>query len=280
LDGVILPFYTRKWVHSLSRPLFHPTEIDLSIMDETTRKAFCLNVYNLFISYAFIKMGIATNSLRRGAFFERIKINLGGELLSFNDLENGILRANARHPFASKLPFDQDRQDRLSLSRLDCRIHFALNCGAKSCPPIRFFRPETLEEELDIVSRSFCEGDDVISVKMDLKELHLSMLLKWFQTDFCETREQLPQTILPFLRGAKHQAVTTLVAHEGSTGITIRFLPYDWSTMASNHKAFLVRHLKANEYNPTALFHLPRRCHLGLVKASNRIQLLASQRAS
>ena len=224
-------------------------------MAEPTRKAFCLNVYNMFIIYAFVKAGIATNCFRRPAFYDRILVNLGGELLSFNDLENGILRANTRHPRSVKPPFDQDRQSRLSLLTLDCRIHFALNCGAKSCPPIRFFRPETLDEELDIVSQSFCDGDDVVLIKPKQKQVYLSTLLKWFQSDFSPTREHLAHAILPFLRDAKFQALKALLEHDNGQGISIRFLPYNWSPNASRHKSFLVSDLDANERSLTALFH-------------------------
>lgn len=243
-------------------------------MDETTRKAFCLNVYNLFITFAFIKVGIATSALSRGAFFDSVKINIGGELLSFNDLENGILRANTRHPYASQPPFDVELQDRLSLSKLDCRIHFGLNCGAKSCPPIRFFRPESLEEELNIVAQSFCHGDDVVRIiQRDEKksELHLSMLLKWFQKDFCASKEDLPRAILPYLTGRKHQDLKRLL--QRNTKITIKFLPYDWSANASHYKQFGGKPaLKANEYfSATALFRFPRSGSTGILATNKRL---------
>lgn len=41
---------------------------------------------------------------------------------------------------------------------MDKRIHFALNCGAKSCPPIKVYTPETLEEGLQSAAATFCEG--------------------------------------------------------------------------------------------------------------------------
>jgi hypothetical protein len=31
---------------------------------------------------------------------------------------------------------------------MDPRIHFALVCGARSCPPIKLYTPENLEEGL------------------------------------------------------------------------------------------------------------------------------------
>lgn len=41
---------------------------------------------------------------------------------------------------------------------MDKRIHFALVCGAKSCPPIRVYTPDELEEGLDAAAAAFCEG--------------------------------------------------------------------------------------------------------------------------
>lgn len=41
---------------------------------------------------------------------------------------------------------------------MDPRIHFALVCGAKSCPPIKVYTPTTLQEGLDSATSAFCEG--------------------------------------------------------------------------------------------------------------------------
>ena len=41
---------------------------------------------------------------------------------------------------------------------VDQRIHFALVCGAKSCPPIKVYTPQSLEEGLDSTTAAFCEG--------------------------------------------------------------------------------------------------------------------------
>ncbi len=41
---------------------------------------------------------------------------------------------------------------------LDPRIHFALVCGAKSCPPIRVYTPASLEAGLEAAAQAFCSG--------------------------------------------------------------------------------------------------------------------------
>eukprot|EP00960_Hanusia_phi_P042458 755503-Hanusia_phi.AAC.7 len=43
----------------------------------------------------------------------------------------------------------------------DPRIHFALNCGARGCPPIRFYRGEDLDAMLSTATRAFCKSIEV-----------------------------------------------------------------------------------------------------------------------
>ena len=59
---------------------------------------------------------------------------------------------------------------------MDKRIHFALNCGAKSCPPIKVYTPEALEEGLQSAAAAFCEG----LPSSHLISFHLSSSLQAF----------------------------------------------------------------------------------------------------
>ena len=63
--------------------------------------------------------------------------NVGGLLFTLDEIEHGVLRCNKGHPKDEKPMFSDEARKSLSLSFLDPRIHFALNCGATSCPPIR-----------------------------------------------------------------------------------------------------------------------------------------------
>jgi hypothetical protein len=55
---------------------------------------------------------------------------------------------------------------------LDARIHFALVCGAKSCPPIKLYSADTLEEGLAAAAETFCASD----VEVDAASRKVSML--------------------------------------------------------------------------------------------------------
>lgn len=203
--------------------------------------------------------------MTRGAFFSAVKLQIGPDLLSLNDLEHGILRANTRHPYASKRPFPRPDDDeehskrllQLPLQKLDARIHFALNCGARSCPPIRFFHKETLEEELELVSQSFCL--EAIQLVPQHHEIHLSMLFKWYQSDFlaCSTsnnnkKNALPAALVQYLTGEKKATLEKMLKR--SKPIGIRYQTYDWTAAnASNFKPFSPTNLHANEMSATAI---------------------------
>lgn len=220
--------------------------VDISAQDDTTRSAYAINVYNLMITYAFIKVGIGQTNLARSAFFGRTCLNLGGHLLSFSDLENGVLRSNSKPPYMFSLPFGRsDPRLPLAVANKDCRIHFALNCGAKSCPPIKHFSAESLGEELRIVASAFCEQDENVLVDSENHELHLSMILYWYRTDFATSNAELPTVIVQYLRGAKKEALQKMI--DSGKPVTVKFLEYNWDTNASEFVPFESSILCPNE---------------------------------
>ena len=235
--------------------------IDISKMDDTTKAAFCLNLYNIMIQHAFIKLGIGTTSSARSAIFKQVCYQVAGCAgrdrikLSLDDLEHGILRANTKHPYALRPQFTSKRLAAvLSLRKTDPRIHFALNCGANSCPPINYYTPDHLNEELELAAMSFCNQDSTINVNEAKNEIAFSMILKWYRSDFnVSAVGQLPQRIIPFLRGDKKKTVERMVEKHGSN-IKIKFLPYDWGNNASRHESFESRDLDTSRTSVSALF--------------------------
>ena len=45
----------------------------------------------------------------------------------------------------------------LALEKVEPRIHFALNCGAKSCPPIKTFSGPEVQQQLQLATQSYFE---------------------------------------------------------------------------------------------------------------------------
>ena len=64
-----------------------------------------------------------------------------------------------------------------SVVNLDPRIHFALNCGANSCPPIGVYSGKSLKRQLEMASQSFLGSSTVVN--HDTATVTLSKLLLW-----------------------------------------------------------------------------------------------------
>jgi hypothetical protein len=142
------------------------------------------------ISHSLILSNQSSSS--RGSFFSDVSVNLGGYILSFDDLEHGILRGNSKHPYKlSKQFHNNDPRRHLSIlsdednnKAVDHRIHFTLNCGANSCPPIMQYTPEKLNEELHLAAMSFCGEDANVYINDETREIGFSKLLYWYMSDF------------------------------------------------------------------------------------------------
>ena len=126
----------------------------LALADEAARKAFWLNLYNALILHAVVMLRLGQHAPR--GWFERAAYDVGGYRFSANDIEHGILRANQSHLLALGPQFRaNDPRLRFRLAALDPRVHFALNCAARSCPPIRVYTPDRLDAQLDLATASF-----------------------------------------------------------------------------------------------------------------------------
>lgn len=64
----------------------------------------------------------------------------------------------------------------LAVEDVDYRIHFALNCGAKSCPPIAFYKAERIDYLFDLATQSFLEGETDFDEEEGIRTLYLKQL--------------------------------------------------------------------------------------------------------
>jgi hypothetical protein len=88
------------------------------------RLAFWINVYNVLVVDGIVVLGI-TGSVREVVdFFSRVSYQIGEFTFSLDDVEHGILRANARPPYSLFVPFGKD----------DKRREFSLDIGGPEDP--------------------------------------------------------------------------------------------------------------------------------------------------
>lgn len=151
------------------------------------QKAFWINLYHLLTLDAVIRFGVQ-RSVTEGwigimRFFRKAAYDVGGLRFSLEDIEHGILRANRGLMFIPGPHFaENDPRKAYCLETLDARIHFALNCASRSCPPIVFYSIEELDAQLDLSAVHFIESE----TEMDKSgvALHISRIFKWYRKDF------------------------------------------------------------------------------------------------
>jgi hypothetical protein len=132
------------------------------------RMAWWINAYNAFT----VKRVLAHYPLRSmmdidgGKTWDTPWIKLGGKVYSLNQLEHEILRKEFRDP----------------------RIHFALNCAARSCPPLlnRAWTAANLEDMLERQARAFIR--DKRYNRIAEGELLVSRIFDWYREDFGDLR--------------------------------------------------------------------------------------------
>ena len=194
--------------------------------DRNGRLAFWINLYNTLVLDAVIALGVQRSVIERRAgitFFRQAAYIVGGQRMSCDDIEHGILRANRGHLFFPGRQFhSSDPRLKWVIEPFDARVHFALNCASRSCPPIRAYLPEKLNSQLDVATRSYLATDVQIVPEEDA--LYLSSIFKWFRTDF-GGRNGIIEFVLSYL--SDEAEVVWLSQERGR--VSLRHKPYDWS---------------------------------------------------
>ncbi len=193
-----------------------------------TRLAFWINLYNALIIDAVISFEVKQSVQHIRGFFWRAAYNIGGRRYSAHDIEHGILRANAAYPAIPGSHFSPRDPRRLySLTTLDARIHFALVCAARSCPPIAVYDADHIDTQLDLATRAFVNGGGV-TLDPRAKVIWLSKIFQWYAPDFGAAPlglgwcQPLLNFIAPYLAGGVSQSVMR------SGRWRVHFRPYDW----------------------------------------------------
>jgi len=210
-------------------------KIRLASLGESTRLAFSINLYNVMLLHAYLKVGCANNDLGRVDFFDYQGYNIGGDFYSFNDLENGILRGNKRPPYHMYKTIGKNDARLSSVLPLNPKVHMSLNCGAHSCPPVKSFTAEAVEDELVIVTRAFLEQEE--NCKIDSNSLTVSTIMKWYASDFGKNDKEIASWVLQFISEDRQVALKKLI----DTGsFSLAHSPYDWSNDAKRIKIYNV----------------------------------------
>lgn len=185
--------------------------------------AFWVNLYNALVIHGVIELGIRDSVREEPHFFRAIGYRVGDLLFTPDDIEHGILRGNRRHPHGLFEPFSAaDPRHPLIVEPPDPRIHFALFCASASCPPISFYTPERIGQQLDLAAAGFVNGPEV-EVVPSANLLRLSPIFKWYRVDF-GGHEGVVDTLIRYL---DHGNGKDFLLERGM-GADVEWKEYDW----------------------------------------------------
>ena len=188
-------------------------EIFNQLKNDELKKVFWINLYN----------GLVLSEL-----YKEVKLNYKVKIacfrdvcLSLDEIEHGILR---RSKLKLSLGYIENIkpsafEKSARLQETDYRIHFALNCGANSCPPIMEYKLSEVEDQLYLSTLNYLE-ESVLELDGG-KSVKVPRLCLWYLADFGGF-----SGIRAMLKSYK------LIGPDSNPNI--EFLNYDWSINPNN----------------------------------------------
>ncbi|MFN5169458.1 MAG: DUF547 domain-containing protein [Cyclobacteriaceae bacterium] len=196
-------------------------DLESQLDTENKAKAFWLNLYNTFVAYSLAQNPSQFDD--RGKFFKTEFITIAGQKLSLDDIEHGIIRHSRNKlsmGYLGKVAVP-DFEKRFRLADIDWRIHFALNCGAKSCPPVSFYDWKRLDQQLNLATADYLARNTRYDAPADA--VFVPMLCSWFRADF--DGEDGVREIMK-----KHGIVPA------ARNPSVKYNDYDWTLLLNNYK--------------------------------------------
>ncbi|NNF36443.1 MAG: DUF547 domain-containing protein [Saprospiraceae bacterium] len=155
--------------------------------------AYWINAYNAFTIKLIVDNYPVKSimDLHNGKPWDVKWINLGSKSYSLNQIENDIIRPQFKEP----------------------RIHFAVNCAAKSCPPIanEAFTAANLEQLLEKQTIAFINDTNYNTISSG--KVNLSKIFEWYASDF--------GSLIDFISKYSEKSV--------SSKASISYMEYDWA---------------------------------------------------
>lgn len=177
------------------------TRQDFESWPEDKQLAFLINLYNartleLIVDHYPVKSIRDIGNGGKGAWDELV-VKLFGETITLNSLEHGIIRRNYKDP----------------------RIHFALVCAARGCPPLLDvpYIGEGLDNQLEARTKEFLSDPGKNSIDRENKILRLSPIFEWYAEDFKSEAGSVPVFLKKYY------------GNEPLQGYIIVYTDYDWS---------------------------------------------------
>ncbi|WP_425392284.1 DUF547 domain-containing protein [Ekhidna sp.] len=139
-------------------------EYNLKGVSQDHRTAFFINTYNILVIKQIVDNYPVDSPMDINGFFKIKTWTVAGETLTLDQIEFSKLFAETKDP----------------------RIHFALGCGARSCPFLydNGFYPNKLQEQLELRAQLIIDRPNYVYVDDDKKTVLLNKIFDWYTDQF------------------------------------------------------------------------------------------------
>ena len=166
---------SRAALDAVVREIGQVSAAELAGWTESEQIAYWVNAYNVFTLDAIVDHYpiqrrwfswftlIPRNSIKQiDGVWTRLRWRAGGDDMTLDELEHETLRVQYDEP----------------------RIHFAVNCAAVSCPPLRLepYVGEQLDRQLSLAAREFLDSE--LGLQVEGSRLRVSRVFSWYGEDF------------------------------------------------------------------------------------------------
>ena len=179
-------------------------ETDSSKLSRNEQFAFYINAYNAWTIKLILSGYPGVKSIKEfGTIFKspwkKKLARIDGGMVTLDYIEHGILRPKYKDP----------------------RVHFAINCASKGCPPLRSepYRGDVLDQQLNEMARAFINHPK--RNRLEGKKLYVSSIFKWFKEDF---NDDIVGFFQEYAQGDLKKGLAS-----NREEIKVKYLSYDWS---------------------------------------------------
>ena len=190
-------------------------DADVNGMSDSEKKSFYVNAYNAFTIDLILsnynetlggdsspypqKRSIRNIKNLDEKVWDEYKWKLNGLNISLNEIEHKLLRPMG-----------------------DARIHFAIVCASKGCPPIlnRAFSSENLDETLEQLSHEFVNSGRDTTFNVESNRIKTSKIIDWFASDFTKSFGSV---------GGFFSKYSKTVTSDQIKEMKISYFVYDWT---------------------------------------------------
>jgi len=165
--------------------------------------ALLINAYNAFTLKLILENPRVTSIRRISKPWDQRRWNVGGRIVSLNDLEHKWIRPEYREP----------------------GIHFAVVCAALSCPRLRreAYTGKNLTSQLADHTRWFFAQPDRFRWDAKRKRLSISKLIDWYKKDFTSHSGSVARYVQPYVPPQVAASIQAAGPH-----VELHWLSYSW----------------------------------------------------